>query len=299
MGRWTIIALMKGPPHIATRTAAPDARGLRVPERTLPLLRDLIAAQAGIHYDDGRLDLLRDRVAPLAIDRGFDSLLDYYYLLKYDDTATRDWARVMDALSVQETYFWREADQFRALTTAILPLIARRGRIRIWSVPCATGEEPLSIAMALTEAGWFDRVAIEIHASDASEAALQRAEQRRYGRRSFRQLPEELQAKYFVRDADKEEWTVKPELFGRITSWSRVNLIQPSQAARLGSSDVIFCRNVFIYFAPASVREVASRFAAWMPSPGFLCVGAAESLLRTGAGFELQDLGGAYVYVKP
>ena len=291
---------MKSPPHLAaTRTAAPDARGLRVPERTLQLLRDLIAMHAGIHYDDGRLDLLRDRVAPLAIDRGFDSLLDYYYLLKYDDTAVRDWARVMDVLSVQETYFWREADQFRALASVILPLIARRGPIRIWSVPCATGEEPLSIAMALNEAGWFDRLAIEIHASDASESALQRAQQRRYGKRSFRQLPEELRDKYFVREAEKDEWTVKPELFGRVTSWTRVNLMQPGQAALLGSSDVIFCRNVFIYFTPASVREVAARFAKWMPSPGFLCVGAAESLLRTGSGFELQDLGGAYVYVKP
>jgi chemotaxis protein methyltransferase CheR len=92
---------------------------------------------------------------------------------------------------------------------------------------------------------------------------------------------------------------VKPEVYGRVTSWTRVNLIQAGEAALLGGSDVIFCRNLFIYFAPATVREVVARFASWMPSPGFLCVGAAESLLRTGAGFELQDLGGAYVYVKP
>ena len=287
------------PPNVA-RTAVPDVRGLRVPERTLPLLRDLIGARTGMHYDDSRLDLLRDRLAPLAIDRGFDSLLDYYYLLKYDETAARDWSRVIDTLSVQETYFWREADQFRALTTVILPKIAeRRGPIRIWSVPCATGEEPLSIAMALNEAGWFHRAPIEIHASDASDSALQRARQRRYGRRSFRQLPEELRAKYFTRESDREEWTVAPELYARVTSWTRVNLVQAGEAALLGGSDVIFCRNVFIYFAPATVREVVARFASWMPSPGFLCVGAAESLLRTGAGFELQDLGGAYVYVKP
>lgn len=286
-------------PKRADATELPDVRGLRIPERTLELLRDLIAANIGIHYDAERLDVLSDRLVPLAIERGFDSMLDYYYLLKYDDTAVRDWARVMDVLSIQETYFWREADQFRALASAILPLVARRGRIRIWSVPCATGEEPLSIAMALNEAGWFDRLTIEIHASDASESALQRAQQRRYGRRSFRQLPDELRDKYFVRDAAKEEWTVRPELFGRVTSWTRVNLMQPTQAALLGSSDVIFCRNLFIYFTPASVREVAARFANWMPSPGFLCVGAAESLLRTGSGLELQDLGGAYVYVKP
>ena len=291
---------MKGVPPTFTRTAAPDVRGLRVPERTLPLLRDLIVTHAGMHYDDSRLDLLRDRLAPLAIDRGFDSLLDYYYLLKYDDTAAREWSRVMDALSVQETYFWREADQFRALTTAILPKIAARGGpIRIWSVPCASGEEPLSIAIALSEAGWFHRATIELHASDASDSALQRAQQRRYGRRSFRQLPDELRDKYFTRDSDREEWIVKPELYARVATWTRVNLIQAGEAALLGGSDVIFCRNLFIYFTPATVREVAARFSNWMPSPGFLCVGAAESLLRTGAGFELQDLGGAYVYVKP
>jgi chemotaxis protein methyltransferase CheR len=291
---------MKAVPHIATRTVIPDVRGLRIPERTLSLLRDLIATHAGTYYDDGRLDLLRDRLAPLAIDRGFDSLLDYYYLLKYDDAAAREWSRVMDALSVQETYFWREADQFRALTTSILPAIAgRRAPIRIWSVPCATGEEPLSIAIALNEAGWFERAPIEIHASDASDSALQRAQQRRYRRRSFRQLPEYLRDKYFNRDATEEEWTVKPHLFARVNSWTRINLIQASEAALLGSSDVIFCRNLFIYFTPAGVREVTARFANWMPSPGYLCVGAAESLLRTGSGFELQDLGGAYVYVKP
>ena len=75
--------------------------------------------------------------------------------------------------------------------------------------------------------------------------------------------------------------------------------MHPAEAHALAGSDVIFCRNLFIYFTPAGVREVAARFAHWMPSPGFLCVGAAESLLRTGAGFDLQDLAGAYVYVKP
>ena len=127
--------------------AVPDVRGLRIPERTLGLLRDLIAAQIGIHYDEARLDILRDRIVPLAIDRGFDSLLDYYYLLKYDAAASAEWPRVMDALSVQETYFWREADHFKAVANTIVPALIERQRriIRIWSVPCASGEEPLSI----------------------------------------------------------------------------------------------------------------------------------------------------------
>jgi chemotaxis protein methyltransferase CheR len=278
----------------------PDVRGLRVPERTLELLRELIATHVGIHYDDARLDILCDRLVPLAIDRGFDSLLDYYYLLKYDSAASAEWPRVMDALSVQETYFWREADHFKALAAAIVPRLVERQRrtIRIWSIPCASGEEPLSIAMALNEAGAFDTAHIEIHASDASDAALAKARTRRYGRRSFRQLSDTLRDKYFTRHPDKDEWTVSEDLFRRVNSWSRVNVVNVAEMAGLASSDVIFCRNLFIYFTPGCVREVAISFARFMPSPGYLCVGASESLLKSGAGFDLQEIGGAYVYVK-
>jgi chemotaxis protein methyltransferase CheR len=278
----------------------PDVRGLRIPERTLTLLRDLIASQAGIHYDDGRIDLMGDRLAPLAVERGFDSLLDYYYLLKYDADAATEWPRVMDALSVQETYFWREADHFRALATVIIPRLIERQRriIRIWSIPCASGEEPLSIAMALSEANAFAEARIEIHASDASEAALTKARAGRYGPRSFRQLPGDLKEKYFTREGAKDEWTIKPDLLARVTSWSRVNIVNAAERDPRASSDIIFCRNLFIYFTPGCVREVALNLARAMPSPGYLCVGAAESLLKAGAGLDLQELGGAYVYVK-
>ena len=287
-------------PHRTHVPVVPDVRGLRIPERTLELSRDLIAAQVGIHYDDGRLDILRDRLVPLAIDRGFDSLLDYYYLLNYDAGADAEWPRVMDALSVQETYFWRESDHFTALANAIVPgLIARQKRtIRIWSIPCASGEEPLSIAMALNEAGLFRAATIEIHASDASEAALTKARNRRYGRRSFRQLSDTMRDKYFTRVPDRDEWTVNRDLFDRVSSWTRVNIMNATDVSALATSDVIFCRNLFIYFTPAGVREVAHRLARHMPSPGYLCVGAAESLLKAGAGFDLVELGGAYVYVK-
>jgi len=291
---------MKTAPHRLSAGALPDVRGLRIPERTLELTRDLISAHGGMYYDDGRLEILRDRIVPLAIERGFDSLLDYYYLLKYDAAAVREWPRVMDALSVQETYFWRESDHFTALASAIVPRLIERQRrtIRIWSIPCASGEEPLSIAMALNEAGAFQLAHIEIHASDASEAALAKARGRRYARRAFRQIPGHLREKYFTRDAVKEEWIVNQDLFERVTSWTRVNVVNPIEVSGLASCDVIFCRNLFIYFTPSCVREVAINFARSMPSPGYLCVGAAESLLKAGAGFDLQDIGGAYVYVK-
>jgi chemotaxis protein methyltransferase CheR len=104
----------------------------RVPDRTQHLLRDLVAAETGMYYDDGRLHFMRDRLTPLAVARGFDSLLDYYYLLRYDDNeAPREWIRAVDALSVQETYFWREADQIEALVSHIVPSLVALGRSRI------------------------------------------------------------------------------------------------------------------------------------------------------------------------
>ena len=81
----------------------PDTRGVHVPERSLPLLRDLVHVHTGMYYDDGRLSFLLDRLSARVLERGFDSLLDYYYLLKYDSNAEEEWAHAMDALSVQET----------------------------------------------------------------------------------------------------------------------------------------------------------------------------------------------------
>src|SRR4051812_10198090 len=126
--------------------------GLGLSSSALPLLRDLVHERTGLFYENPRLEMLADRLSPLVVERHFDSFLDYYYLLKYDAGAADEWTRVMDALSVPETYFWREIDQIRAVAREIVPtLLARPAAepVRIWSVPCATGEEPLTIAMAL------------------------------------------------------------------------------------------------------------------------------------------------------
>ena len=281
-------------------SGAPDTQGLHVPDRTLQLLRDLVNVATGIYFADDRLAYLRERLGPLAVDRGFESLLDYYYLLKYDTNAEQEWARVVDTLSVQETYFWRESDQLLALVDQILPRLAKAGRLHvcIWSLPCASGEEPLSVAMALEERGWFDRMRIELHAGDASEAALRKAAAGRYGARAFRQLSPALREKYFTAEPNGREWAVNPSLKARVATWSRLNVVRPGESARLCGADVIFCRNLFIYFTEATVRSVVERFADSMRSPAFLCVGAAESLLRLTTRFELQDVGGAYVYAK-
>ena len=127
---------------------------LGVPTTGLPVLLELVHERTGLFFGNGRGDLFAERMAPLVVERGFRSFLDLYYLLKYDESGGNDgWRQVLDALSVPETYFWREIDQIHAVAKCIMPELARkaRGPIRIWSAPCASGEEPLTIAMVLEE----------------------------------------------------------------------------------------------------------------------------------------------------
>ena len=274
-----------------------DALG--VPVTGLPVLRDLIHERTGVFFDADRTELLAERLAPLVVARGFRSFLDLYYLLKYDDAAAADmWRQVMDALSVPETYFWREMDQIRAIVCRVVPELVRRGArvIRIWSAPCATGEEPLTIAMALNEAGWFDRVAIEIHGSDGSPAAIAKARAGRYRPRAMRALPEPLAEKYFTSDGGT--FVPRDELARRVMSWSVVNLMDPEEVAPYARSPIVFCRNAFIYFSPQAVKRVVEQFAALMPAPAYLCVGASESLLSVTSAFALEEIDRAFVYVK-
>ncbi len=275
------------------------ADSLGISSASTRLLRDLIHDKLGLFFEDDRLDQLSDRLAPLLVQRGFSSPLDYYYLLKYDDSAAAgEWPAVMDALAVNETYFWREIDQIRAVVDRVLPPLVDRlqsGPLQIWSVPCATGEEPLTIAMVLNEAGWFSRAPIRLVASDASPAAVDKARQGRFRSRSFRNLPAPMRDRYFVKDGD--DWRVSDELHGRVT-WDLANLQDAGDVARWGASSIVFCRNVFIYFSERSIQRTLDLLASQMPEPSYLCVGAAESLLRLTSRFELQEVGGSFLYVK-
>ncbi len=262
------------------------------------LLRDLIHKRVGIYFEDGKQDILADKLSPRVIEAGFDSFLDYYYLLKYDTDRPEEWGRLMNTITVQETYFWRELDQIRALIDVILPeyIATYPGRpVRIWSAACATGEEPLSMAMALEEGGWFGRGPLTIQASDASAAALEKAGQGVYRDRSFRNLPPHLKTRYFEEDPGGHR--VSPMLHDRI-QWRRANLMVEDEVRSMAESPFIFCRNVFIYFSKESIKRTVDLFHRYMPTPGYLFTGASESLLTVTRDFELEEIGGAFVYVK-
>jgi len=276
----------------------PNASQVGIPDAALRLLRDLISERAAVHFEDNKLDLLADKLTELVTAQGVPSFLDYYYLLRYDSDADRHWARLMDRLSVPETYFWRQAEQFEALAQHIAPeFFSRRPTrpLRIWSAACCTGEEPISITMALAETGLLTPGRVEIIASDASEAMLARARAGLYRERSFRQLPAVLREKYFTRE--DEAWRPKDCLVRPIT-WHRANLAQVDEWARFASADAIFCRNVFIYFSDAAVKRIGAAIAERMPPGGHLFLGASESLARYGLPLDLLEVARSFVYVK-
>ena len=267
-------------------------------ESAFVLLRDLIAQRTGVYFSQDKRDLLADKLADLLAARGMTSYLDYYYLLRYDADAERHWGELVDRLAVPETYFWRQPDQIMATATVLASRhVARRpaAPFRVWSAACCSGEEPLSIAIALAEQGVLGRHPVEIVASDASEAMLARARRGLYGERSSRALPSPLRDRWFTREAGG--WRIDPAIH-ELVRWVRANIVDAADVAPMVAADVVFCRNVLIYFSDDTVAHVARLLAAGMSDDAHLCLGASESLTRVSSAFELVEVGGAFMYTK-
>lgn len=271
-------------------------RKLLIPAGIQPLIRDLIHERTGIYFEADRYDVLVEKLEPLALERECYSLLDYYYLLKYEENGVEDWARVMDALSVQETYFWREMSQIRFLVDQFVPdwFAKTTMPLQIWSAASATGEEPYSILISLLEAGWGAHP-IQIVGSDGSPSAIEKSKAATYREKSFRCFPPHLKEKYFTRVDNL--WKLDPAVAGRV-KFVRANLLATEEISSLARCPVIFCRNVFIYFSQHAIRQTVATFASRMPAGGHLFVGASESLLKLTADFELREKGDAFVYVR-
>ena len=277
--------------------AMAQARDTRFNTAVGVLLRDVIHERTGLWFENDKIGVLADKLIQLLDSDDLASPLDLYYRLK--DGHRQEWDRVLEALAVPETYFWREVEQLQAVVDVLVPrwVTALRGKpLRIWSVPCSTGEEPLTLAMLLDQAGWFARAPIELHASDASVAALARARRGRFRDRAFRALPVTMRERYF--SLDGAEWRVDPALHEHVR-WSRVNVAERTEADLYADCPIIVCRNLFIYFSEASIRRVVYHFAARMPAGAALCLAVSESLLRITDVFELQTVGNAFIYMKP
>jgi chemotaxis protein methyltransferase CheR len=259
--------------------------------QVLSLLSSLVEERTGIAYDTRNYEIFADKVLARAREVGFESVLDYYYFLRYDPGAGPEFNGLIEALVVTETYFFREAAPLRTIVEQILvPAIMRGARPRVWSAACASGDEPLTIAMMLDEAGVLE--ATQIVASDLSLRASERAKANGFGPRSLRSLPAGAQ-RWLRRDGERAH--VERRLLEAI-EWRRVNLTEPGQVAALGKFDVVVCRNVLIYFADETVQRVVATISGQLRPGGRLLVGASESLMRFGTLLECEERGGVFLY---
>lgn len=260
---------------------------------TIALFADLLEDASGLHYGVGERLILTSKIEAHMLELGHHSLLDYYYQLRYDDPHGLERARLIEAIAVHETYFFRELAPITQLVQGHLAEVVRvHGRARVWSAACATGEEPYTLAMLLEDRGLLDHV--EIVASDLSATAVARAMTGRHSRRALRDgHPPDLAARYL--EVGNLGITVTPRIRDAVR-FHTINLLDDAAVRQLGRFDAILCRNVLIYFRDDRVVSVVDRLTRMLRPAGLIAVGISESLLRYGTLLVCEERGRSFFY---
>jgi chemotaxis protein methyltransferase CheR len=272
---------------------------LDLPDDVFRLMRDQIYTRTGMWFSDTSKYLLQKRLSPRARELNFESFQKYFYFLQYDPRAEAEFDQIYDLVTTNETYFFREPAQLTAFTEEIVPEILERKaikKVRIWSAGCSSGEEPYSIAMLLSEGGHYNRAAFEIFASDINQQVLAKARKGCYRESAFRATDAPIRDKYFTRN-DDGSWQIHDDIRNRV-SFGRLNLYDEARVSLLGHLDVIFCRNVIIYFDDVSKRVVVTNFYHRLIDSGYLLLGHSESLISLSTQFKLRHLKNDMVYQK-
>jgi len=272
---------------------------LDLPDDVFRQLRDEIYRRTGMFFADTSKYLLQKRLSPRARELNFDSFQKYFYFLQYDPRAEAEFDQIYDLVTTNETYFFREPAQLQAFTEEIVPDILLQKavrKVRIWSAGCSSGEEAYTIAMLLEEAGYFEKAAFEIFASDINQQVLTRARRGVYRDSAFRATTTDLQQKYFTRQPDGS-WRINDSIRNRV-SFGRLNLYDQARVSLLGYLDLIFCRNVIIYFDERSKKSVIGNFYSRLVDGGYLLLGHSESLVSLSTQFKLRHLKHDMVYQK-
>jgi chemotaxis protein methyltransferase CheR len=256
--------------------------------------------RTGISFAENKRYFVDKRLIDRIQKSGASGVEDYFERLRRHD-ANGEIEILINLLTINETYFYREDHQLNCLANGILPeLVSRRrkgDRIRIWSMPCSTGEEPYSIAMYLLE-NWpqVDDYDIEIMASDIDTNVLRAAEGGVYDARSLHRLTPEFVRKYFV-SAGAEGFRLI-DAIRQSVRFTKVNASDLVEMRGFANIDVIFCRNMLIYFDDRSRRQVVESFYDSLCQGGFICLGHSESMSRISSLFEVRKFPQAIVYQK-
>lgn len=265
------------------------------------LLRDFINGYCGLYFDEASSFFLERRLQNRLAEKQLASFLDYYYLLLYGPDREEELGKVVDVLTTNETYFFREANQLKTFTEEVIPEIVEEKkdsrRLRIWSAGCSTGEEPYTLAMIALEHPSLKSWDVEIFASDISQRVLRTARKGVYSKSSFRSTEPYYEHRYFHKI--DSSWSMIDDKVKNLVNFGHLNLLQPEQWTILTLFDSIFCRNVMIYFNVEAKKKMVSNFHRKLDEGGFLMLGHAESLMNISTAFMLRHFRHDMVYQKP
>lgn len=264
-------------------------------------LRGFIYALCGIFFADSKIYLLEDRLSKRLDDLNLSSYEEYLYFLKYDPGKNIELKNLYDSITTNETSFYRDMPQLAAFIDGALPMSLQNKPkndrvLRIWSAGCSTGEEPYTLAMMIMETGLLSQGwKVEILASDISERVLMSARSAVYGQYSVRNTPAHILKKYFT--VTPGGYKVRPDV-RRMVSFMNINLFDPAQVRNAMNIDVIFCRNVIIYFDDNSKRKVMGYFCDRIVDNGLLVLGFSETLINITRAFKPKGINKCVVYQK-
>ncbi len=273
------------------------AQALRADE--IRRLCQFLHQRTGMLFGESKRYYIERRIADRMAATGNETFDAYFAYLDADKGEVE---QLINIFTVNETYFYREEHQLRCLSNSLLPEIIQTRKpgdlVRIWSVPCSTGEEPYSIAIWLLE-NWplVDAYHIEIVGSDIDTQALLDAKAGDYGERAVSRLPPDVVQRYF--EPHRGGYRRLIQDLRESVKFTQTNLVDPASVAAQGHFDAIFCRNVLIYFNDSSRLLAVNNLYECLNPGGYVCLGHTESMSRISKRFDLRRFEDAIVYQRP
>ncbi len=262
--------------------------------------RDFIYEKCGIFIPDNKRYFLENRLGRRIQEKDLKGYQDYLYTLKYDSDKN-ELSKLFDLITTNETFFFREPQHFDVFKGELLPRIisentqAGRRDIKVWSAACSTGEEPYTIAMLFLDKHENGLYRKEIYASDLSESVLGSARAGVYGSYAVRNVPEEYLRKHFTNT--DQQYKLSPTVKSMV-KYMKINLMEDRDARALRGVDVIFCRNVLIYFDDKAKQKAVSQLYDALRPNGYLFIGTSESLHNITRAFRPVVINKVIVYQK-
>ena len=263
--------------------------------------REFFYRKTGIYFEDSKRYFVDKRLVARIEATGQTSFRSYFNYMRFQKSGGELQA-LINSMTVNETYFMREEYQLQCMVRGMLPEIVKIKKpgstIRVWSIPCSSGEEPYSIALYLNEY-WpgINEWDVELIASDIDTEILKRARTGKYSPRSVQHLPEKLLQQHFKHLPDGD-YQISDD-FRQTVEFTCVNLHDPADTRSYRGFDIIFCRNLLIYFDDLSRQRAAEIFYDALNAGGFICLGHSESMSRITSLFKVRKFSEAIVYQKP